>query len=64
MKYKIITIILTSFLTFSIIGCEDNYTPIPQKEQNKQSKDKENSSNKQDDDLDVIISPTGSITVI
>ncbi len=63
MKYKIISLILVSFLSLSFIGCEENYSSIPQKEQ---IEDHQNRKDKKsdEDDLDVIISPSGTITVI
>lgn len=65
MKYKIISLVLVSFLSLSFIGCEENYSSIPQKEQIEDHQNhKEDSSKEQDDDFDVIISPTGTITVI
>lgn len=63
MKYKIISLILVSFLSLSFIGCEENYSSTPQKEQ---IEDHQNRKDKKsdEDDSGIIISPNGSITVI
>ena len=54
---------MVSFLSLSFIGCEENYSSTPQKEQ---IEDHQNRKDKKsdEDDSDIIISPNGSMMVV
>lgn len=54
---------MVSFLSLSFIGCEENYSSTPQKEQ---IEDHQNHKDKKsdEDDSDIIISPNGSMMVV
>lgn len=61
--FKNFSIILISCIAFSLIGCEGDTTIQQDQKQEKPISKKDKSENK-DDDLDIIITPTGSIMVI
>lgn len=63
MTFKNFSIILISCIVFSLIGCENDTTIQQDQKQEKPISKKDKSKNK-DDDLDIIITPTGSIMVI